>query len=227
MDQVLANLWIEALSIWGKGGSFMWALFVIAVVMFAMGVSVHLDLLRKGHRSVPERVWRRWIDRPRERAGQIGELLDITLAGESLKDTVEAFRQVRHAEMAPFERDLKVMKVCVGAAPLVGLLGTVTGMLTTFGALSSGSGGDETMAVIAAGISEALITTMTGLVIALPGLFYHHQLVRMHARYEAFIAHVETVCTQTRFHRMRERREERARRTAMSRVAAALQKAVS
>jgi hypothetical protein len=74
------------------------------------------------------------------------------------------FEELQLTETAPFERDLRVMKVCVSASPLVGLLGTVTGMLSTFAALSSGSGGDETLEMVAGGISEALVTTMTGLV---------------------------------------------------------------
>ena len=52
----------------------------------------------------------------------------------------------------------------------MGLLGTVIGMLGTFSAISSG-GGSETVDMVAAGISEALITTQTGLFIALPGIF--------------------------------------------------------
>jgi biopolymer transport protein ExbB len=52
------------------------------------------------------------------------------------------------------------------------------------------------MGMIAKGISEALITTETGLVVALPGLFFRYQLVRKHERYKAFLAHLETVCTQ-------------------------------
>ena len=88
------------------------------------------------------------------------------------------------------------MRICVSAAPLVGLLGTVMGMLDTFGALAVGTGGDKTMGLVAAGISEALITTETGLVIALPGLFFQYQLQRGHDRYKAFLAHLETVCNQ-------------------------------
>ena len=60
------------------------------------------------------------------------------------------------------------------------------------------------MAAIAKGISEALITTETGLVVALPGMFFHYQLSRKRDRYEAFLAHLETVCTQ---HIHRRRRE--------------------
>ena len=90
--------------------------------------------------------------------------------------------------------------------PLLGLLGTVTGMLTTFGALATGSGGEKTMSLVASGISEALITTETGLVVALPGLFFQYVLARKHERYKAFLAHLETTCTQSLFKRLRARK---------------------
>jgi hypothetical protein len=114
------------------------------------------------------------------------------------------------------------MKVCVSAAPLVGLLGTVTGMLSTFGALSSGSGGEKTMSMVAGGISEALITTETGLVIALPGLFLQYQLSRKHERYVAFLAHLQTVYTQAIHLRTGSERRTHARRAALTRIARSL-----
>jgi biopolymer transport protein ExbB len=98
------------------------------------------------------------------------------------------------------------MKICVGAAPLLGLLGTVTGMLATFDALAGGAGGDKTMGLVAEGISEALVTTETGLLIALPGLFFQHQLARKHERYKAFLARLETVCNQRLYRKLRERK---------------------
>jgi biopolymer transport protein ExbB len=55
------------------------------------------------------------------------------------------------------------------------------------------------MGLVADGISEALITTETGLVVALPGLFLQHALQRRHERYEAFLAHLQTVFTQRRY----------------------------
>jgi biopolymer transport protein ExbB len=97
------------------------------------------------------------------------------------------------------------MRVCIGAAPLLGLLGTVTGMLATFDALASGSGGEKTMQLVAKGISEALITTETGLVIALPGVFMQYQLARRFERYKAFLAHLETACTQNLYRKLQNR----------------------
>ncbi len=199
--QVLV-LWHQALEIWDSGGWAMIAIAVIAMVMFSMGMHVYLGLRKKHFSDVPENVWRRWIDRPQERRGPIGELLDFVEGGESTRDKAVAFEQLRTTEAQPIERDLRVMKICVSAAPLVGLLGTVTGMLATFGALSGGSGGDKTMNLVAKGISEALITTETGLVIALPGLFFQYHLADRFARYKAFLAHMETVCNQSLFRRL-------------------------
>jgi len=202
----LTSLPSEALAIWISGGWAMIAIAAVSLVMFALGMHIYLKLHRTGFRSVPERTWRRWIDHPAERRGPIGELLDFVLGSRSLKDAAVSFEELRATAIAPFERDLRVMKICVGAAPLLGLLGTVGGMLATFGALSTGSGGEKTMGLVAKGISEALITTETGLVIALPGLFFQYQLTRTHQRYKAFLAHLETVCTQHIYRKLQARR---------------------
>lgn len=192
----LVTPWQHAVEIWLSGGWAMIAIAITALVLFAMGMHIFLRLNQKGFASVPEKVWRQWLDCPEERKGPIGELLNFVSGGQTLDDTALFFDELRATEIEPFERDLRVMKICVSAAPLLGLLGTVTGMLTTFAALAGGSGGDKTMELVAKGISEALITTETGLVIALPGLFFQYQLVRKHAAYKAFLAHLETVCTQ-------------------------------
>ena len=69
-------------------------------------------------------------------------------------DAVESrLASVQASQIRPLERELKLMKV-QRAAPLLGLLGTVTGMLTTFAALSEGSGGDQTMARSPAGFPK-------------------------------------------------------------------------
>jgi biopolymer transport protein ExbB len=206
LTERLGALWTQAVAIWFSGGWGMIALAVNALVLFTLGLHVYLKLLAKGYRSVSEKRWRRWIDHPRERRGPIGELLDFVTGGTSIKQMGILFDELRTTEIVPFERDLRVMKVCVSSAPLLGLLGTVTGMLATFGALASGGGGEKTMGMVAKGISEALITTETGLIIALPGLFFQYQLSRQLERYRAFLAHLETLCTQT-LHKAMPRRE--------------------
>lgn len=197
----LATAW----DIWVAGGWAMIPIAIVAALMFGVGLRVWLGLLGKGHRSTPEKVWRLWLTNADHREGPIGELLDEVADEPSIEASAAAFAGLRAAEVAPFERDLKVMKVCIATGPLLGLLGTVTGMLGTFDALATGSGGDKTMAAVAKGISEALITTETGLVVALPGMFFQYQLARQKDRYAAFLAHLETVCTQHLYRRLKGR----------------------
>jgi biopolymer transport protein ExbB len=221
LPEQLQTLWDQAMEIWLGGGWAMIAIAVIAMVMFSVGMNVWLQLRATKFSSVPEQTWRRWIDHPIERTGRIGKLIGRT-SGDgsgSIKDMSEAFEQVRMTETAPFDRDLKVMKVCVSAAPLVGLLGTVTGMLATFSALATGGGGDKTMAMVAEGISEALITTETGLVIALPGLFFQYQLTRKFETYKAFLAHLESVCCQKLYRKQRAEQKRVAHAVASKTVA--------
>ena len=199
--------------IWTSGGWAMIALAGVSVFIFAIGVRVGLRLGAKVLGKVPEQTWRRWIIEPEDREGTVGRMFDevdrvLETGSVSVHD---AFAEIRTREITPFGRDLKLMQIAVGAAPLVGLLGTVTGMLATFDALSTGGGGDKTMASIAEGISEALFTTETGLVIALPGLFLHFILSAKFVRLRGYLTHVEAVWTQQRLTSELERAESRQR----------------
>lgn len=199
----LQSLWEQAVEVWLAGGWGMVAIAVNAIVLFGLGVHVQLRLREKRFLAVRESTWRRWIDQPGERRGPVGDLLDTVTATTTLEQAATVFQGLRITESAPIERDLKVMTICVGTAPLLGLFGTVTGMLATFAALAKGSGGDQTMGMIAKGISEALITTETGLVVALPGLFFRYQIARTHQRYQVFLAHLESVWTQHLYRRLK------------------------
>ena len=74
-------------------------------------------------------------------------------------------------ETPALERFLTLIKLISAVAPLFGLLGTVTGMIETFQAITLFGTGDPTM--MAAGISTALMTTVEGLVVAIPTLLLH------------------------------------------------------
>lgn len=78
---------------------------------------------------------------------------------------------------------LKYSRALLTAAPLLGLLGTVMGMLDTFQGLSLQLG-QETSRAVADGISRALITTETGLMVAIPAMFLLHWIKRDVQRYE-------------------------------------------
>jgi biopolymer transport protein ExbB len=74
-------------------------------------------------------------------------------------------------ELPPIQRGLGALLVIAEAAPLLGLLGTVSGMVATFQALSMFGAGDAK--VVAGGISEALVATIIGLCVAIPALVMH------------------------------------------------------
>lgn len=125
----------------------------------------------------------------------------VKLRDDSTYEEVNAaFDELRAEELPPLDRELKFINVTVAAAPLWGLLGTVTGMLTTFDGLSKGGGGDKTMNVVAGGISEALITTETGLMVALPGYLLHYLLTSKRTKFEGFIEHLQNACGQRVLH---------------------------
>lgn len=84
-------------------------------------------------------------------------------------------KQFREAEeqaqklLAESSRGQGVLAACAGVSPLLGLLGTVTGMISTFTAL----GGDGAASALADGIAEALVTTEAGLLVAIPAVLLH------------------------------------------------------
>lgn len=83
-------------------------------------------------------------------------------------------------EAPPLERFITVIKIISAAAPLLGLLGTVTGMIQTFQAMTLFGTGDPKL--MAGGISQALVTTVIGLVVAIPTLFFHSIVAGMSRR---------------------------------------------
>ncbi len=86
--------------------------------------------------------------------------------GKSHEEIEKAMESVALHEVSRLERGLWILATVANIAPLFGFLGTVTGMISSFSALAEvGLGNPQ---AVASGISEALITTATGLTIALP-----------------------------------------------------------
>ena len=75
------------------------------------------------------------------------------------------------AERPAIERGIPVVKIISVVAPLAGLLGTVTGMIVTFHQITLFGTGDPK--IMAGGISQALVTTVLGLVVAIPTTLLH------------------------------------------------------
>lgn len=85
-------------------------------------------------------------------------------------------------EFVHMRRGDKILETIVAVAPLLGLLGTVTGLIATFNNLNIGSGGATDTSQAAAGIGEALITTAAGMVVAIMALLVFRILVSLQAQ---------------------------------------------
>ncbi len=94
----------------------------------------------------------------------------------SRDDIEEGMFEVFLEETPPLQRGLPILAIVSATAPLLGLLGTVTGMMETFRLITVFGSGDAKS--LASGISEALITTELGLVVAIPALIAHSLLSR-------------------------------------------------
>ncbi|MBN1602746.1 MAG: MotA/TolQ/ExbB proton channel family protein [Chitinispirillaceae bacterium] len=86
----------------------------------------------------------------------------------------KAVKEILVEELPQINKHLNTLAVIAGAAPLMGLLGTVTGMIRLFEVITNYGTGDPRL--LAGGISEALITTEVGLIIAIPVLLLHNFL---------------------------------------------------
>jgi biopolymer transport protein ExbB len=179
--------------IWLSGGWVMLPLALLAVLIYTNGIQLLL-FLRKGNIQLGhESEWMRWIYDPAQAKGRAGEIIRYTQENVSeSKHVRNRFKEVRQSMLHTIERRMIFLNTLVATAPLMGLLGTVIGMLGTFTALSN-SGGAETTAMVSAGISEALITTQTGLFIALPGIFLILVIRRRKHAVEAALARIEAL----------------------------------
>ena len=183
----------KIIGIWLSGGWVMIPLALLAVLIYSTGIQLLL-FLRKGNIQLGhESEWTSWIYDPSQAKGRAGEIIRYTQENISeSKHLRSRFEEVRQGMLHSIERRMTFLNTLVAAAPLMGLLGTVIGMLGTFAAISSG-GGSETAAMVAAGISEALITTQTGLFIALPGIFLVLIIRRRKHAVEAALARIEAL----------------------------------
>ncbi|MBT8043386.1 MAG: MotA/TolQ/ExbB proton channel family protein [Verrucomicrobiae bacterium] len=130
-----------------QGGPILWGLIFLGVGLYSILASTWLGL-RKVKR----------------------ELAQHPLQGEGRREIIRQFATFELDRLAWVERRLPFIGVLAGAAPLAGLLGTVSGMLVTFSGLAARSVAAP-IDKISVGISEALITTQAGLLIAIPAAF--------------------------------------------------------
>jgi len=104
----------------------------------------------------------------------LGRVLAAGRAGRTTDETELRVDEALLKEAPLLERGLTLLKLVAAVAPLLGLLGTVTGMIGTFQSITLFGTGDPKL--MAGGISQALMTTVLGLCVAIPLLFCHSLL---------------------------------------------------
>jgi biopolymer transport protein ExbB len=182
----------QMLHTWTNGGWVMAAMAVLALVMYATAAHLLVSAHRPGLKRANDAQVRRWVENPTQAPGPFRELIRYTQDEvRSLQDIEGRFREVESSQVSDLDRRLAFLKVLVVAAPLFGLLGTVLGMLLTFKAI--GVGGSSTSEIIAKGISEALVATQTGMMVAIPGLLLAYVVKRKRDEYVAFLARLEGI----------------------------------
>jgi biopolymer transport protein ExbB len=171
-----------------KGGVFMWPL----LILFVIGVAVILERFwtlgraRTNVRTLMNRVLSALkgeggieaaIEVCEKTRGPIPAILHAGLRRStiSIEATEKAIESAGVVELSFLERGLLVLATIANVAPLLGFLGTVSGMVSAFDAIAAA---DQVNAkLVASGISEALLTTMSGLIVAIPMSIGHNYFV--------------------------------------------------
>ena len=170
-----------------SGGWLMWPIIACSVVSMAIILERFWTLRRS--RVMPDyllmQIWQLHKDKQLELAdldklrvsSPLGRILAAGLVNrnhskEVMKESIEEVgRQVVH----DLERYLNTLGTIASISPLLGLLGTVIGMIKVFSVIVTAGVGDP--AVLAGGISEALITTAAGLSVAIPTMMFHRHFM--------------------------------------------------
>ena len=160
------------------GGNFMWPLLIALIIGIAVAVERYITFskakldvskfleqlggyIRKGDLSGAETL----CDRTR---GPVSAILRAGLMrrDKGLVDVEKAIEGAGSIEMAHLEKGLVVLATVSSVAPMIGFLGTVSGMIRAFGEIAAAKNVDASL--VAGGIQEALITTASGLIVAIP-----------------------------------------------------------
>ncbi|WP_455042230.1 MotA/TolQ/ExbB proton channel family protein [Leptotrichia buccalis] len=150
--------------------------------------------LRTGNREEILRLCKDKTDSVSKSVKKIVSNMDINFAelDNSHRQVIEGIISESILEQTTeLEKGMSLLGTVVNAAPQLGLLGTVTGMITAFSALTRN--GESTARIVASGISEALYTTAFGLIVAIPALVFYNYFNR---QIDIIVAEMERAALQ-------------------------------
>lgn len=193
-----------------KGGPIMIPLLFISILALAVVIERALFLRRKrilkpevvslvSRIEKPDEVVRA-LDALQEQEGPFLNIVRAGLVnrGRPRDEIKEAILDQGRQESISLERGLSILETIAGIAPLLGLLGTVLGMIRVFGVISEQGLGQTQL--LSGGISQALITTVVGLSIAIPTLvaynYFTHKVENLVLEIEKNSSHLLTKLDQ-------------------------------
>jgi biopolymer transport protein ExbB len=158
---------------------------IIACSIVALGIVIERLWSLQRKRVMPEYLMRQILQLHKDNklkladleklknSSPLGKILAAGLVNRNHNKEVmkEAIEEVGRQVVHDLERYLNTLGTIASISPLLGLLGTVIGMIKVFSVIVTAGVGDP--GVLAGGISEALITTATGLSVAIPSLMFH------------------------------------------------------
>lgn len=173
----------EAIQYFHNGGPVMVPLLVVSILMWAMIFDRFLFLKRMELNDIAKDDVKNYIQKNNlpdfgKYKGLKARFLRRFFELRCGKPSVDKYilDEVVMSSCSSVDKKLIYIGVLAAVSPLFGLLGTVTGMMTTFNIISVVGTGDAK--AMAGGISEALISTQTGLLVAIPGMYMHSRLVK-------------------------------------------------
>ncbi|MCH6256355.1 MotA/TolQ/ExbB proton channel family protein [Puniceicoccaceae bacterium K14] len=179
----------ESMDIWAKGGWLMLPLFALTVFIYYAVMDL---LLRLSRHFLIRSKYHKLSDVELSTALRSGnrELAQIVaLDARNVAEARRHFEEVRNEYLPIVNRRIRFLAVLITTGPLVGLLGTVAGMLTTFNGMASS--GESKFASVVSGVSEALITTQGGLIISIPAFVMLSLIVQRRNTLERCISRLE------------------------------------
>jgi biopolymer transport protein ExbB len=155
-----------------QGGAIGYIIMALGVIGFLYGV-VRLVVLTR----ISQKMTRQMNNPEISEDNPLGRVLAVAehSAAQETDNLELLLDEAITREVPALERGIAMIKLLAAVAPLLGLLGTITGMILTFQSISLFGTGDPKL--MAGGISQALVTTMQGLCVAIPLLFLHSLVV--------------------------------------------------
>lgn len=182
-DPASADSW-KLLSLFEKGGVMMYPILFASVLMLGIGIERAYNLRRKNiiNSDFLQNVRKQWDWKEIHKTLQLCNSYDNSLSrilkvgilrvGGKLDEIERAIEGAGQHEASLMNSNLRVLGAVANITPMMGLLGTVLGMIKAFNVIAlSGTGNPG---LVASGISEALVTTAAGMVVGIPALALYH-----------------------------------------------------